>query len=100
MWTRYIIPGVVILLWVAVIVRFLRNSFGRIRTVEAVVVDKHKPEGFSQYAGSGRKNRHVVVFEFEGKRKGFYVSEFSYDGYRLKERGTLTYRGERLLGFE
>ena len=36
----------------------------------------------------------------DGKRLPFYVSEFSYSGYRLKEKGTLTYRGDRLLKFE
>ena len=80
-------------------VRTLVKRFSPIRTVSAVVVDKHKTEAFSKYAGNGKSVKYVVVFSIGGKKKGFYVSQLSYGGYRVGEKGTLTYRGDRLMDF-
>lgn len=90
-------------LWfvVAVIyaVRLLRSKFGPVQTVKAAVVDKNKVEAFSKYAGSGRNRKYVIVFEANGKKLSFYVSEFSYGGYRVGQTGILKYRGDRLIDF-
>ena len=90
-------------LWfvVAVIysVRLLRSKFGPVRTVKAIVVDKNKVEVFSKYAGSGKNKKYVIVFEANGKKLSFYVSEFSFGGYRVGETGMLKYRGDRLIDF-
>ena len=37
--------------------------------------------------------------EIAGKKKVFYVSAFSYSGYRQNETGTLRYRGDRIIDF-
>lgn len=42
----------------------------------------------------------MVAFMANGKKRYFYVSEFSYGGYRINETGTLKYRGDRLLSFK
>lgn len=80
-------------------VRFLRGRYGKLHTEKARVVDKYKSETFSKYRGDGKHTRYVVVFEIRGKKKGFYVSEFSYSGYRRNETGTLQYRGDRIIDF-
>lgn len=88
------------LLWIAVIaVRFLRNKFAPVRCENAVVIHKQQTENFSKYAGSGKRTRYVIVFSVGGKKRSFYVSEFSYKGYRLNETGKLTYKGNRIIDF-
>ncbi len=91
-------------LWLLAAIRFLskyiRSKYGSIKTVRAVVVDKHTIEHFSKYKGNGKSVEYIVVFSFDGRKKAFTVSEFSYGGYRLKEEGKLTYRGDRLISFK
>ena len=96
--------GVILLLglWLVVFVigmiRMLRSKFGPVITVKARVVDKNKIESFSKY--TGKTERYAVVFEAKGKKLSFYVSAFSYGGYRIGETGTLQYRGNQLISFE
>ena len=80
-------------------VRFLRSRYGAIKTVEAVVIHKQTVEHFSKYSSTGKHTKFSVTFLANGKKLSFYVSEFSYGGYRLNESGTLKYRGDRLLDF-
>ncbi len=76
--------------------RTFRNRLAPVRRVRARVADKHRTEVFSK---SSRRYRHVVVFEAEGKRLAFQVSELSYGGYATGRSGTLKYRGDRLIDF-
>ena len=88
------------LIGLCLLARVLKNLLAPVRTVKAVVVDKHKIEGFSKYSGNGKSEKYVIVFSVHGKKKSFYVSQFSYGGYRVKEKGTLTYKGDRLIEFK
>ena len=82
------------------IIKLVRDRYAPVKTVRAVVIDKHKIETVSKYSGTGKATKYVVVFLVDGKKKSFYVSQFSYNGYRLKEKGRLTYRGDTLIGFQ
>lgn len=95
----YVFSALWIVVFVIYIIRLLKSRFGPVRTVKAKVVDKNKIEIFSKYAGNGKKNRYVIVFEAGGKKLSFYVSEFSYGGYRIGETGTLKYQSDRLIDF-
>lgn len=90
-------------LWVVYMVRLLiravKNKYAPVKTVPAVVVDKHIVEAFSKYSGNGKQQKYVIVFSAEGKKKSFYVSQFSYGGYRVNEKGTLKYKGDKLIDF-
>ena len=88
-----------VLALVSVVWRTIKNRKAPVRTVRATVVDKHIVETFSKYAGNGKSEKYVVVFSMEGKKKSFYVSQFSYNGYRINEKGTLKYKGDRLIEF-
>ena len=79
---------------------FLISRFAPVQSVKAEVVDKHIAKGFSRYSGKGYRENYVIVFSVGGKKKSFYVSQFSYGGYRVGEKGTLKYKGSRLIGFE
>lgn len=87
-------------LWLLLIIRVISKRFGPVKTVRAEVIGKQTVEQFSKYSGSGKRTKYVVIFSVEGKKKSFYVSEFSYGGYRKGEKGTLTYQGDRLLDFQ
>ena len=84
---------------VKVSIRYARSRWGKVKTVKAKVVSKHTLETVSKYKGNGKDIRYVVTFEIAGKKKGFYVSAFSYSGYRQNETGTLRYRGDRIIDF-
>jgi len=82
------------------VIKITRDHHAQIKTVPAVVIDKHKIEIVSKYSGTGKQTKYVVVFSVNGKKKSFYVSSFSYNGYRVKEKGRLTYQGDRLIDFK
>ena len=85
---------------IRILVRAVKNKFAPVRTVKATVVDKHKIETFSKYSGNGKNEKYVVVFLVDGKKKSFYVSQFSFGEYRIKAKGILKYRGDKLIAFE
>ena len=82
------------------LVRVTILRFAPTKTLSATVSDKQKTETFSKYAGSGKQEKYVVIFSADGKKHSFYVSKFSYDGYRIGEKGKLTYKGNKLLSFQ
>lgn len=86
-------------LYLLVAVRLVKKRFARKRTVRAEVIGKQTVEQFSKYAGNGKRMKYVVIFQAEGRKLSFYVSEFSYGGYRKGEKGQLTYQGDRLIDF-
>ncbi len=92
--------GVGALALVSVLVKAVKNRYAPIKTVKAVVVDKNKVETFSKYSGTGKSEKYVIVFSVEGKKKSFYVSQFSYNGYRVNEKGMLKYKGDKLIEFK
>ena len=74
--------------------------FSPVKTVSATVADKQITETFSKYSGSGKQEKYVVIFSANGKKHSFYVSKFSYAGYRIGEKGTLTYKSNKLISFK
>ena len=92
--------GISVFAFVSLLVKLIKNRIAPLRTVKAVVLDKQKVEIFSKYSGTGKREKYVVVFSVDGKKKSFYVSQFSYGGYRLNEKGTLKYQGDKLIDFK
>ena len=92
--------GVGALALVSVLVKAVKNRYAPIKTVKAVVIDKNKVETFSKSSGNGKSEKYVIVFSVGGKKKSFYVSQFSYNGYRVNEKGTLKYKGDKLIEFK
>ena len=85
--------------FISILVRMLKNRYSPVKTVKAVVIGKNIVETFSKYSGNGKHQKYVVVFSVEGKKKSFYVSQFSYGGYKINEKGTLKYKGDKLIDF-
>ena len=44
--------------------------------------------------------KYYAVLSIDGKKKSFYVSQFSYNGYRVNEKGLLKYKGDKLIEFK
>ena len=92
--------GIGALAMVSIIVRTIKNRYAPIKTVKAVIIGKNKVETFSKYSGTGKHEKYVVVFSVDGKKKSFYVSQFSYNGYKVNEKGMLKYKGDKLIEFK
>ena len=92
--------GVGALAVVSLLVKAVKNRYASIKTVKAVVIDKNKVETFSKYSGTGKSEKYVIVFSVGSKKKSFYVSQFSYNGYRINEKGTLKYKGDKIIEFK
>ena len=96
----YIMVGLIILFWILFFLRFLVDRFAPEKTVHAKVVNKGKEKVFSKTGAYGRSERYYVVFQTDEKKLSFYVSAFSYNGYRKGETGKLTSKGRRLISFQ
>ena len=85
---------------VSLLAKTIKNRYAPVKTVKAVVIDKNKVETFSKHSGNGKAEKYVIVFSVNGKKKSFYVSQLSYNGYRINEKGTLKYKGNKLIDFK
>lgn len=94
-----VIMGLYFAVLIAMFRKVFKSRFGKPKTARAEVVGKQTVEFFSKYAPGNKRVRYVVNFLADGKKKSFYVHEFSYNGYHKGERGTITYRGDRLIDF-
>jgi len=56
--------------------------------------------GTTEGQGTLKKESYIVVFDTGNKKLSFMVSEFSFANYRVGEKGTLTYKGDRLIDFK
>ena len=92
--------SLVMLLGFLPFIKMAVNRFAPVKTSKAVVVDKTVIQRFSKYAGDGKAREYVIVFSLEGKKKSFSVSQFSYNGYKINEKGTFTYQGNRIISFK
>ncbi len=85
---------------VRILLKLLQDRFAPVKAVKAQVVEKFVAEGFSKiYSPMAKRPRYYVVLAVGNKKRSFSVSELSYGGYRLHERGTLKYKGSKLVDF-
>ncbi len=91
--------GIWLLAFAAIVIKWIKNRYAPVKSVNAVVLDKQIIESFSKYAGNGKQKKYVVVFLANNKKLSFYVSSFSYGRYKVGEKGMLKYKGSRLIDF-
>lgn len=89
-----------LLCWFLIIKKLIWNKVAPVKTVKAEVVDRYKPNTVSRYPGVSKQESYIVVFETKGKKLSFNVSAFSYNNYRIKEKGTLKYKGNQIISFQ
>ena len=93
------IAALFLLVIIRLVYKAIKSQTAPVKTVE--VVDKNVVERFSKYSGNSKSYGYVIAFMVEGKKKTFYVSEFSYNnGYEINEKGILTYQGDNIISFE
>ena len=99
---NYILIALVLLLWMLLCVRLIINSFSKVRKVEATVINKHcfEKRTFSKMDVPKTSLKYVITFDCGNKKLHFYVSEFSYGNYTVGEKGTLQYKGTKLIDFK
>lgn len=85
--------------WVLIIVKLASSRLAPVKTIKAQVIEKHIDEPVSKYPSSLKGKRHIIVFQVKNERLSFAVSEFSYNYYKIREKGTLKYKGSRLISF-
>ncbi len=86
---------------VIVAVRLIITAFSKQKCEKAVVINKFTGEGIakSKYNMAFPQKTYTVVFRCGNKTRAFNVSEFSYNGYKINEKGILKYKGNRLIDF-
>ena len=88
-----------LIIWVCIATRFIANRRATVKTVKAEICDKYVSERVSRYPGTSGMKEYIVVFKTNNGKLSFCVSEYSYNSYRIKEKGTLKYKGDRLISF-
>jgi len=89
-----------LLCWVLIIKKLIWSRITPLKSVRAEVIDKYRINKFSKYPGTFKMENCVIVFSAGDKELAFAVSEFSYDNYRIGEKGMLKYKGNRIISFE
>ncbi len=89
-----------ILCWFLIIKKLIWNKVAPVKTVKAEVVDKYKSDVVSKYPGAFKTEHYIVVFKTKDKKLSFEVSGFSYSNYTIKEKGTLKYKGMKIISFK
>ena len=97
---NYILIGISLLCWFLIILKLIQNKFSSVKTLKAEVVYKYKPNVVSKYPESWKPKSCVVVFKIKEKKLSFNVSEFSYGNYKISEKGTLKYKGNKIISFK
>ena len=80
--------------------KLIWNKIAPVKTIKAEVIDKYKPDIISKYPKSFKPESYIIVFKVKDKKLLFNVSPFSYSNYRIKEKGTLKYKGDRIISFK
>ena len=89
-----------LLCWILVVIKIVISRCSPVKTVKAKVVDKYKPDMVSNYPGTFKPQRYIAVFATKDNKLSFDVSEFSYANYKINERGTLKYKGTKIISFK
>ena len=96
---NYLLNLLVFACWLLIVIKFIKNKFASVKTVNAMVVDKYKTQTVSRIQGTFKSERYIVVFLVGNKKLAFDVSEFSFQGYKIKEKGTLKFKGNKIIDF-
>ncbi len=86
-----------ICLWMRVI---MQQFSKKQKKVSAIVCDKFEGRVQTWHPGSFNPVRYTVVFSTCKGKISFNVDPSSYANYKVGKKGTLTYRGRRLINFK
>jgi len=86
--------------WFFIIKKLVTDKISSVKSVKAVISHKYKTNTASKYPETLRKPNYVVIFDVGNQKRSFYVSEFSYNNYKIGEKGMLKYKGNKIVDFK
>ncbi len=91
-----------ILIWIGIMIRVFKDRFSKEKEVDAIIVDKqcYAKRVYSKSQDPYTKKEYVITFLCNKKKMCFDVSEFSYKGYKINQKGKLVYKGNRIIDFK
>lgn len=91
--------GIIII--AGIIIRLMYRYFSKEKQEAAIVVKKqsYDKQIYRKKEASFVKKEYFVTFQCGNKKRHFEVSEFSYDNYKVNQKGVLRYQGSRLIDF-
>lgn len=89
--------GIVIVLSVVIHTFFLKE-----KVETAVVINKQSYDRQVYRKGQAPflKREYIITFLCRDKKRNFEVSELSYESYKMNQKGTLRYKGSKLIDFK
>lgn len=99
---NYVFVILELVIIVGIIAKLLHNFFSKEKREEAVVVNKQSFDKtiYRKSQAPFVKKTYVITFQCKNKKRHFDVSELSYNNYRINQKGTLKYKGSRLIDFK
>ncbi len=87
---------------IGVTARICSNYFSKEKEVKAMVINKQSYEKqiYRKSQAPFIKKEYVITFQCGNKKRHFDVSELSYGNYRINQKGSLRYKGSRLIDFK
>lgn len=95
----FVLIGIVII--IGVIAKICFNYFSKEKEVRATVINKqsYDKQIYRKSQAPFTKKEYVITFQCRNKKRYIEVSELSYSNFRLNQKGTLRYKGSRLIDF-
>ena len=89
-----------LLCWLLILRKLILNKFAPFKAVKAEIVDKYKSDVVNKYHGTFKTERYVVIFKTKNEKLIFNVSQFTYNNYKISDKGTLKYKGTKIISFK
>ena len=98
---NYVFVILELIIVVGIVAKILHNCFSKEKREEAIVVNKQSFDKtiYRKSQAPFVKKSYVITFQCKNKKRNFDVSEFSYNNYIINQKGTLIYKGSRLIDF-
>jgi len=95
----FAIIGIIILC--GIFYKVITIFYSKEKTVKATLIDKqfYEKRIASKSQAPHSKKEYVLTFLCDNKKKHFNVSELSYRNYKVNQRGTLKYKGHKIIDF-
>ena len=92
--------GVIIV--IGILIRVIINLFSKEKSIKAIVVDKqsYDKQIYRKSQAPFIRKEYVITFLCGNKKKYFNVSELSYSNYKVNQKGTLNYKGNKIVDFK
>lgn len=98
---NYVFVILELVIIIGIVARLLYNYCSEEKREEAVVVNKQSFDKtiYRKNQAPFVKKLYVITFQCKNNKRHFYVSELSYNNYRINQKGTIKYKGNRLIDF-